>query len=68
MTSAPAFRPLIAALDQAGIPYMVVGSFASNLYGNGRGTQDIDIVMTANADQIRAFLSAFPVSQYYFDV
>ncbi len=47
---------------------MVVGSFASNLYGNGRGTQDIDVVITATADQIRAFLSAFPVSQYYFDV
>ena len=68
MSSAPVFRPLISALDQAGIPYMVVGSFASNLYGNGRGTQDIDIVITANPEQIRAFLSAFPVSQYYFDV
>lgn len=68
MSSAPVFRPLISALDQAGIPYMVVGSFASNLYGNGRGTQDIDIVIAANPAQIRAFLSAFPVSQYYFDV
>ncbi len=68
MNSALVFRPLISALDQASISYMVVGSFASNLYGNGRGTQDIDIVIAATSDQIRAFLSAFPISQYYFDV
>src|ERR1700743_1943676 len=66
--SAPGLREIVAALDLAGIPYMVVGSFASNLYGNGRGTQDIDLVISANADQIRALLSFLPKSQYYFDV
>jgi hypothetical protein len=67
MSSAPVLREVVTALGQAGIPYMVVGSFASNLYGNGRGTQDIDIVVSANADQIRALLNYMPKSQYYFD-
>jgi len=47
---------------------MVVGSFASNLYGTGRGTQDIDVVVSANADQIRASLNDLPKNHYYFDV
>jgi hypothetical protein len=68
MSSAPVLRELIAALDHAGISYMVVGSFASNLYGTGRGTQDIDVVVSANADQIRVSLNGFSKNQYYFDV
>jgi predicted nucleotidyltransferase len=68
MSSAPVFRKIVAALDQAGIPYMVVGSFASNLYGAGRATLDIDLVVSANADQIRALLSLLPKAQYYYDV
>ncbi len=59
---------MIAALDQARIPYMVVGSFASNLYGTGRGTQDIDLVISATADQIRVFLGLLPKANYYFDL
>lgn len=46
---------------------MVVGSFASNLYGAGRGTLDIDIVISATPDQIRAFFHALP-ADYYFDI
>ena len=68
MSSAPVLREIVTALGQAGIPYMVVGSFASNLYGNGRGTQDIDLVISANAGQISALLNYLPKSQYYFDV
>ncbi len=68
MNSAPVFREIVAALDQAGVPYMVVGSFASNLYGTGRGTQDIDLVVSADADRVRALLNILPKTQYYFDV
>jgi hypothetical protein len=68
MSSANIFRQIIAAMDQARIPYMVVGSFASNLYGTGRGTQDIDLVVSATPEQIRTLLSAFPPNQYYFDL
>ena len=47
---------------------MVVGSFASNLFGDSRGTRDIDIVISANTEQLRAFLDGFPETEYYFDL
>jgi hypothetical protein len=36
---------VIAALEQLGIPYMLVGSFSSNMYGVPRATQDADLVL-----------------------
>jgi hypothetical protein len=36
---------VIDALEALGIPYMLVGSFASNVYGVPRGTQDADFVV-----------------------
>jgi hypothetical protein len=66
MSSADIFIVLAAALDRTGIPYMVVGSFASNLYGTGRATQDIDIVVSATPEQIRRLLTLFPETDYYF--
>lgn len=68
MSSARVFREMSTALDLAGIPYMVVGSFASNLYGTGRGTQDIDIVISASPDQIRVLLSRLADARYYYDL
>lgn len=66
MTVGDLFRHVSAAFEQAGIPYMLVGSFASNVYGAGRATQDIDFLVAATADQIQAFLNLLP-SEYYFD-
>ncbi len=68
MNSGEILRELIVALDQARVPYMVVGSFASNLYGTARGTQDIDIVISATPDQIRHLLDLLPKAKYYFDM
>lgn len=68
MSSKEILREMVAALDHARIPYMVVGSFASNLYGAGRGTFDIDLVVSATPEQIQVFLSLLPTSKYYFDV
>ena len=68
MSSAEILREITGALDQAGIPYMVVGSFASNLYGTGRATFDIDLVVSATPEQIKVFLSVLRASQYYFDL
>jgi hypothetical protein len=34
-----------AALEQLDVPYMVVGSFSSNLYGIPRSTQDADFIV-----------------------
>ena len=47
---------------------MVVGSFASNLYGVGRATYDIDVVVSANADQLQTFHSMFNKTEWYFDL
>jgi hypothetical protein len=38
---------VVDLLDQVGIPYMVAGSFASNIHGIPRMTQDADLVIDA---------------------
>lgn len=61
------FRRLVDVLEACGIPYMLTGSFASSYYGAPRGTQDIDIVITATPDQLRALVAQFPRDTYYVD-
>lgn len=68
MSSEGIFRHVVDALDKAHIPYMVVGSFASNLYGTGRATQDIDIVISATPEQIQRLSRFFPQTDYLFDL
>lgn len=58
---------ITAALDQAGIAYMLTGSFASAYYGVPRSTQDIDLVVAGTAPQLRQFVDSLPVSKYYAD-
>lgn len=41
-----------AALDRAGIPFMIVGSFSSNVYGIERNTQDADFVVQMQAESL----------------
>jgi hypothetical protein len=36
---------ITAALDAAGVAYMLAGSFASTAHGQPRATQDLDIVI-----------------------
>ncbi len=60
----PEIVPKITSrIVQAGIAYMISGSFASAYYGSPRSTQDIDIVIDATPDQLRAFL--LPAQEYY---
>lgn len=56
---------LAAALDHAGVPYMVVGSFASALHGRPRATQDVDVVIDPPAGSLPALLAAFPDDRFY---
>ena len=67
MTAGDLFRRIIAALDQAGIPHMLTGSFASAYHGSPRATQDIDLVIEADADRIRTLVESLPVDAYYVD-
>ena len=38
-------KRLVDALDAAGIPFMIAGSFASTAHGFPRTTQDLDVVI-----------------------
>jgi hypothetical protein len=59
------FRRVIGALEQAGVPYMLTGSFASSYHGAPRATQDIDIVIAATPEQLRRLVALFPKQEYY---
>src|SRR5260370_10111919 len=62
------FQRITAALNQAGIPYMLSGSFASAYYGAPRSTHDIDIVIEATPTQLRAFVQGLRSNEYYVDL
>ena len=49
---------VIRALDQVQIPYMVVGSFSSNVYGVERNTKDVDLVLQLEAQAVAPLVSA----------
>jgi hypothetical protein len=61
------FQRIAAALNQAGIAYMLSGSFASAYYGAPRSTQDIDLVIEATPAQLRVFVQSLPSNEYYAD-
>ena len=61
------FRRITARLQQAGVPYMVTGSFASAFYGSPRSTQDIDIVIAATVEQLRIFIQILG-HEYYAEL
>jgi hypothetical protein len=67
MTAPDVFRRVVGALDHAGIPYMLTGSFASSFHGVPRGTQDIDIVISPAPDQLHVLVRLLPDSEYYVD-
>jgi hypothetical protein len=48
---------ILDTLEEARIPYMIVGSFASGFHGEFRATQDADIVIDPTPEQLRAFLA-----------
>ena len=68
MSVSDVFQRISSALDQAGIGYMLTGSFASAHYGVLRSTQDIDFVIEATPAQLRGFIEALPSNEYYTDL
>jgi hypothetical protein len=65
MSATEVFKRITAALDHAGIGYMLSGSFASAYYGTPRSTQDIDLVIAATPGQLRTFVESLPNNEYY---
>ena len=62
------FAHVVDVLESLGIPYMVVGGFAAIFYGEPRLTIDVDIVADMQPTQIRPFVEAFPIPDYYVSV
>lgn len=67
MTADEVFRRVVGALDQAGISYMLTGSFAGAYHGAPRATQDIDVVVAPTEDQLRSLVARLPTTEYYVD-
>lgn len=59
------FQRVLLALQSAGVPYMLTGSFASAFHGSPRTTQDIDIVIAPTLGSLNAMLKLFPSDSYY---
>ena len=68
MSVTDVFRRITTALDQAGIAYMLSGSFAAASYGSPRSTRDIDLVIAATPSQLRAFVQSLSNDEYYVDL
>ncbi len=68
MSAPEVLQKITSALDQAGIAYMLSGSFASTWYGAPRSTQDIDLVIAGTAAQLRVFVQGLSKDEYYADL
>lgn len=67
MSTIDVLRRITAKLEEAGVEYMLSGSFASAYYGTPRATQDIDLVVSGNAEQLSIFVKLLPLHEYYAD-
>jgi hypothetical protein len=52
-------------LDQLGVEWMLVGSFASSAWGEARFTQDIDIVVDLRQEHVTPLCAVFSGDDYY---
>ena len=59
-------RNITTSLDHKGIPYMISGSLAFNMYCIPRMSMDIDLVIELNLSNVHDFLDIFK-SGYYID-
>ncbi len=54
MSSESLFSRLARILNQAEIPHLLTGSFAASVYGRIRGSQNVNFIIRADENQIRA--------------
>jgi hypothetical protein len=59
---------IVPALQNAGIPFMVAGSFASAAHGLPRSTNDLDIIIDPTREALDSLLAQLPPDTYYVDV
>jgi hypothetical protein len=60
VTADAAVVAVLDALDAAGVPYMIVGSLASNFHGIPRSTRDADFVVELLPGSLDRFGAALP--------
>ncbi len=59
------FRIFVSRLNKLSIPYMITGAVASIIYGEPRLTNDIDLVINMNSDDVESFSNTFPIEDFY---
>lgn len=64
MTLEDALKLFLSKLDECSIPYMITGSFASNIHGLPRATQDTDIVVEVEQKTLEKFLESLGPAFY----
>ena len=52
------------ALNEAGVPFVIVGGLAVVAHGYGRQTQDLDLVVPIDADTVRRLFAALATLGY----
>lgn len=56
MTPEDSLQVILDRLEERGISYMITGSFASNVHGIPRATQDADVILEVDRVRLRGFL------------
>jgi len=65
MEQADVVQLALDTLDELGIEYAIVGSFASIAYGEPRLTRDIDILIVLTPDRVHDLCRRFPGPDWY---
>src|SRR5438093_2799938 len=60
MTADEAAVAVIDSLDRAGVPFMIVGSIASNFHGIPRSTRDADFVLQFGPSSLSHLAAVLP--------
>lgn len=65
MSQVELLRAAVAILNDADVPYMIVGSYASAFHGEPRMTQDIDVVIDPDAQSIELLVDLVDRDRFY---
>jgi hypothetical protein len=55
----------VEALERLVVPYAIIGSFASSIWGEARFTQDIDILINLPPNRISNLCDSFPGADFF---
>lgn len=58
---------VVRALDEINAPYMIVGAYGGSVFGIGRSTNDIDMLVDLQEKDCFSLSEKFPLPRYYAD-